>query len=202
MLIGLSNLPPAEQQPPWTGSRSGRHPARRGVRRAIKTSSIPTRVMTQDSRDDAGRLDRAAHEINLQAGMASPVPDALTDRGVPFVFTTGDNEAKIPPRWAQVMQCEEPINPIEIARALFDRGRQLSRFHKRRSRAGRGTSVLSAGWTCSDSSGSWTGTLARGQPEDNQRCEMGTPADPMPRCRSEPDGVWTMQAGTGGPQAP
>ena len=69
------------------------------------------------------------HDINLKAGMAFPVGGALTDRSVPLKFAMGDNEAKIPPRCAQVMQCEEPINPIEIARALFDRGCRLSRFH-------------------------------------------------------------------------
>lgn len=66
-----------------------------------------------------GHLDGAVLDINLRGEMAYPVADALIERGVPFVFATGYDEATIPPRYAHVTRCEKPVDINAIARALF-----------------------------------------------------------------------------------
>ena len=67
----------------------------------------------------AGPLDGAVLDINLRGEMAYPVADALLMRGVPFVFTTGYDEAMIPPRFTGIACCEKPASPLKIADALF-----------------------------------------------------------------------------------
>ena len=66
-----------------------------------------------------GHLDGAVLDINLHGEMAYPVADALIERGVPFLFATGYDEATIPPRYAKVVRCEKPVDPDKIAKALF-----------------------------------------------------------------------------------
>jgi CheY-like chemotaxis protein len=65
------------------------------------------------------RLDAAVLDINLQGEMAYAVADALSERGVPFVFATGYDKASVPERYAAVIHCEKPVDPQKIARALF-----------------------------------------------------------------------------------
>lgn len=45
--------------------------------------------------------------------------DALRARGVPFLFATGYDASVIPARYAGVRRCEKPVEPSQIARALF-----------------------------------------------------------------------------------
>ena len=65
------------------------------------------------------RLDAAVIDINLHGDLVYPVADALIDRGVPFVFATGYDEASIPARYAGFTRCEKPVDPSTIATALF-----------------------------------------------------------------------------------
>lgn len=65
------------------------------------------------------RVDGAVLDINLRGEMAYPVADALSARGVPFVFATGYDAAAIPPRYAHVPRCEKPVEAARIAAALF-----------------------------------------------------------------------------------
>ncbi|GJE45737.1 response regulator [Methylobacterium soli] len=65
------------------------------------------------------RIDGAVLDINLWDEMAYPVADALHDRNVPFVFATGYDKGVIPRRYEAVRRCEKPVEPIEVARALF-----------------------------------------------------------------------------------
>jgi PAS domain S-box-containing protein len=67
----------------------------------------------------AGRIDAAVLDVNLRGEMIFPVADALADRGVPFVFSTGYDASFIPARYAGVIRCEKPSDPARIARALF-----------------------------------------------------------------------------------
>ena len=68
---------------------------------------------------DAERIDAALLDINLRGEMAFPVADALERRGVPFVFATGYDQAKIPPRYAHVRRCEKPVEPESVMAAMF-----------------------------------------------------------------------------------
>ena len=51
--------------------------------------------------------------------MVFPVADALKDRGVPFVFATGYDEAVIPPRHRHVPVWKKPIDADEVVQALL-----------------------------------------------------------------------------------
>lgn len=64
-------------------------------------------------------LDGAVLDINLQGEMVFPVADALLNRGVPFVFSTGYDQDMIPARFARVARYEKPVNPEMIVQALF-----------------------------------------------------------------------------------
>lgn len=70
---------------------------------------------------EAGHLDGAVLDINLRGELAYEVADALLTRDIPFVFTTGYDEAVIPPRFLDVVRCEKPANPVKVAEALFAR---------------------------------------------------------------------------------
>jgi CheY-like chemotaxis protein len=64
------------------------------------------------------RIDVAVLDINLRGQTVFPVADALTERGIPFVFTTGYSKASLPPAYRQVPHWEKPFNPNELAKAL------------------------------------------------------------------------------------
>lgn len=63
--------------------------------------------------------DGAILDINLGGEMAFPVADALTERGVPFVFATGYDSQVIPPRFTHIKRCEKPMASEQICAALF-----------------------------------------------------------------------------------
>jgi ActR/RegA family two-component response regulator len=64
-------------------------------------------------------LDGAVLDINLKGEMVYPVADALSTRGIPFVFATGYGQEAVPVRYGQVTRCEKPFNARQIAEALF-----------------------------------------------------------------------------------
>jgi CheY-like chemotaxis protein len=68
---------------------------------------------------DATELDGAVLDLNLGGEMSYPVADALVERDIPFVFTTGYDKLNIAPRFSQVVRCEKPVEISKIARALF-----------------------------------------------------------------------------------
>ena len=72
-----------------------------------------------DLLDATEALDGAVLDINLSGEMVFPVADALQERGVPFVFTTGYDQASIPARYAHVTRCEKPFDAASIGKALF-----------------------------------------------------------------------------------
>lgn len=61
------------------------------------------------------RIDGVVLDINL----GGEVADALVRRGVPFVFATGYDWGTIPPRFAEIVHCEKPVEPDCVVRALF-----------------------------------------------------------------------------------
>ena len=63
-------------------------------------------------------LDGAVLDVNLQGEMVFPVADALREREVPILFTTGYDEGAIPERYAAIERCEKPITPARFKRAL------------------------------------------------------------------------------------
>ncbi len=63
-------------------------------------------------------LDAAVLDINLHGELVYPVADALKQRGVPFVFTTGYELWVVPPAYAAVPRCEKPLNIATLRRVL------------------------------------------------------------------------------------
>ena len=64
-------------------------------------------------------VDGAVLDINLRGEMAFAVADALVERGIPFVFSSGYGNEIIPERHSSVRSCEKPTDPNMLARMLF-----------------------------------------------------------------------------------
>ena len=69
--------------------------------------------------DKTAHIDGAVLDIKLHDEMVYPVADALLERRVPFVFTTGYEKTVIPAPYANVRRCEKPFTPEIVAKALF-----------------------------------------------------------------------------------
>ncbi|HLH48458.1 MAG TPA: response regulator [Roseiarcus sp.] len=65
-------------------------------------------------------IDVAVLDLNLGGVMAYPVADALLARHIPFVFTTGYEDASIRPRYPAARTCEKPFAFSALAKALAD----------------------------------------------------------------------------------
>ena len=72
--------------------------------------------------DEGERLDGAVLDINLRDQRVYPVANALTARGVPFVFTTGYDPVTIPQAYAAAPRCEKPVDKRKLVRWLSDVG--------------------------------------------------------------------------------
>ena len=62
--------------------------------------------------------DLATVDVNLRGEMAYSVADALLARGVPFLFTTGYDQASLPERHAGVRRLEKPVEVRKIIQEL------------------------------------------------------------------------------------
>lgn len=63
-------------------------------------------------------IDGAVLDVNLIGEMVFPVADILVKRNIPFVFTTGYDEAVIPSRFEDVLRCPKPIDIKRMTRVL------------------------------------------------------------------------------------
>ena len=68
---------------------------------------------------DTELVDGAVLDVSLDNEKVFPVAEALTARGIPFVFTTGFSASDLPPKWRHVARFEKPVNPPTVARALL-----------------------------------------------------------------------------------
>ena len=68
---------------------------------------------------DGARLDGAVLDVKLRGNYVYPVADALTARGVRFVFATGYGAEAIPNRYAGAPRGTKPIEADEIVRLLL-----------------------------------------------------------------------------------
>lgn len=69
--------------------------------------------------ETAEQIDGALLDINLQGEMAYALADALRARGVPVVFVTGYSRSAVPERYADIPLLEKPVDPRQVARAMF-----------------------------------------------------------------------------------
>ena len=64
-------------------------------------------------------LDGAILDVNLGGEKVFPVADALRERNIRFVFSTGYDDWALPEAYRDVPRCEKPIDLPRVARALF-----------------------------------------------------------------------------------
>jgi len=64
------------------------------------------------------RLDGAILDINLRGEPVFPLADELLARNLPFVFTTGYDEAAIPERFQHIARCEKPVHIAQVVQAI------------------------------------------------------------------------------------
>ena len=68
---------------------------------------------------DAGGIDAAIMDVNLRGGEKSwPIADALDDRDIPFILTSGGSGDDIPPRHRAAPRLDKPFTMDGIAFAL------------------------------------------------------------------------------------
>lgn len=62
--------------------------------------------------------DGAILDVDLRGEPVFPLADALVDRGVPLIFTTGYDPETLPERFAGFPKCEKPTNARRISAVL------------------------------------------------------------------------------------
>ena len=66
------------------------------------------------------RPDCAILDVNLGQGASFALADALRAQAVPFVFFTGYDREVIPPRFADVLRLEKPVDAPRLVSAAED----------------------------------------------------------------------------------
>lgn len=66
----------------------------------------------------ADPLDGVVLDLNLGKGISWALADFLLDRGIPFLFATGYDEAVIPERFSGVAYTPKPVSAAFVAHAL------------------------------------------------------------------------------------
>jgi len=66
---------------------------------------------------DGAQIDLAVVDVNLAGTPSFPVADALRERGIPFLFTTGYGQQGLPERFANAAVLAKPFrrNDIDVA---------------------------------------------------------------------------------------
>jgi len=65
-------------------------------------------------------LDAALLDVNVAGRQVFPVAEALKERGVPFVFSTGYGEGGLPDEWRGTPTVQKPFTEAAIRQALMD----------------------------------------------------------------------------------
>lgn len=64
-------------------------------------------------------LDAALLDVNVAGRQVFPVAQALKDRGVPFVFSTGYGEGGLPEEWRGQSTIQKPFTEAAVRDALM-----------------------------------------------------------------------------------
>lgn len=67
---------------------------------------------------DGTQIDLAVVDVNLAGTESFPVADALRERGIPFLFTTGYGQQGLPARFADAPVLAKPYRRQDIEAAL------------------------------------------------------------------------------------
>lgn len=68
---------------------------------------------------DPAPLDAALLDVNVVGQQVFPVAEALRERGVPFVFSTGYGEAGLPDVWRGHPTIQKPFTESAVREALM-----------------------------------------------------------------------------------
>jgi CheY-like chemotaxis protein len=68
---------------------------------------------------DGDPLDAALLDVNVAGRQVFPVAQALKDRGVPFVFSTGYGEGGLPEEWRGQATIQKPFTEAAVRQALM-----------------------------------------------------------------------------------
>ena len=68
---------------------------------------------------DGQPLDGALLDVNVAGRQVFPVAQALKDRGVPFVFSTGYGEGGLPDEWRGLPTLQKPFTEAAVRDALM-----------------------------------------------------------------------------------
>lgn len=72
-------------------------------------------AMATDGQD----LDAALLDVNVAGRQVFPVAQALKDRGIPFVFSTGYGESGLPDEWRGQATLQKPFTEAAVRDALM-----------------------------------------------------------------------------------
>jgi len=68
---------------------------------------------------DTENLDAALLDVNVAGRQVFPVAEALKERGVPFIFSTGYGEGGLPDEWRGQATIQKPFTEAAIRDALM-----------------------------------------------------------------------------------
>lgn len=94
------------------------------VRHALETAGatvlgpVPSVKAALDLLGSATSPNAVVLDLNLGGTMAYSVADALASQGVPFLFTTGYDQAALPERHAAVRRLQKPVEAALIVREV------------------------------------------------------------------------------------
>jgi DNA-binding response OmpR family regulator len=89
---------------------------RMGVLVIGPASSVSTALRMLDA---APIVDGAILDIDLHGETSFPIADALRERDVPFVFSSGYDERLIPEPYQDVTRCEKPADVRTMVEAIL-----------------------------------------------------------------------------------
>jgi len=67
---------------------------------------------------EAGGVDAAVLDVNLNGEMSYPIADALAARGLPYVFVTGYGHAGLKPEYRDRPVIQKPFTRTSLERAI------------------------------------------------------------------------------------
>jgi DNA-binding NtrC family response regulator len=67
---------------------------------------------------EAGSIDAAVLDVNLNGQKSYPIADALTARGVPFAFSTGYNKDTMPEEYRTLPMLQKPYSRSNLGKLL------------------------------------------------------------------------------------
>ena len=68
--------------------------------------------------DRGGRIDAAILDVNLDGERVAPVADALRERGIPFVFSSGHAREALPDRFRDMPLVDKLVTIGHVRGAL------------------------------------------------------------------------------------